>query len=242
MSYADAADPKIIEDLLRQQPDQLIFCLTPDSRAVAEYEKTYLQPAQIVSRMAKKWAPNCHLIFVSSTSVYAQNSGEPVDENSLTNPQRETAQIMLKAEAAIAESGNPWSVVRFSGIYGPGRERLLNKVLQSDFTDADEVSWTNRIHSDDCASVLEHLITHPQLSTQGAGILIATDSTPVLNTEAEVWLAEKLKVSPPNKTASFQPSGKRCSNLKLLSQGFALQYPGYREGYGKLIESRRPSS
>lgn len=236
MSYGDAADSEIINALIQEQPDQVILTLTPDGRTAEHYRNTYLKPAQIAANAVQRWAPNCHLVFVSSTSVYGQNAGEQVNEDSLTEPNSATAQVLLEAEEQIAQCGNPWSVIRFSGIYGPGRERLLHKVQSGNFTEPDSASWTNRIHSEDCAGVLAHVLENTNADTKGAGLLIATDSAPVLNTNVEKWLAGEMGIEYPDfDNKEVLAKGKHCSNGKLLDSGFRLEYPSYREGYREMI-------
>lgn len=248
MHFGDAANTEIVEPLLKQLPDQIILCLTPDSRKPPAYLKSYLEPARLVSGLAKKWAPSAHLIFVSSTSVFSQNSGQLIDETSVAEPDKETSQILIAAESEICSCGNPWSVVRFSGIYGPGRERLLEKIQAGEITPIEAASWTNRIHSEDCASILAHLLHRFNQSQQGNGMLIGTDSEPALNTDVEDWIARSLghsglsrtlsgrNTSPLNDASKF--SGKRCSNKKLLASGFTLKYPDFRHGYQALIDQQ----
>lgn len=237
MTYGDATDPQIIESLISKQPNQIIICLTPDSRDVEAYINTYLRTAELVSRSAQKLAPQCHLIFISSTSVYGQNSGQEVNESSPTQPNRESAQILLQAEKEIIASNNPYSIIRFSGIYGPGRERLIHKVRSGKFANSNEASWTNRIHSEDCTLVMAHLLNQFSESKSGSGILIGSDMQPVLNTEVESWLARELNVSAPISAPSLSPSGKRCSNTKLLNSGYLFTYPNYQSGYSAVMQN-----
>lgn len=236
MEFGDAADPEIVDSLLQKKPDQLLICLTPDARSSEAYRHSYLHPAQAVCASARKWAPQCHLIFVSSTSVYGQDSGELLDEKSLAEPERGTAQVLVQAEQEIARSNNPWSVIRFSGIYGLGRERLIAKVGDAQFTKPENASWTNRIHSEDCAGVLAQLLQNTKTTTKGAGLLIGTDSKPALNTQVEKWLAGEMGIDYPDFDAEdVLVKGKRCSNKKLLDSGYRFMYPSYREGYRELI-------
>lgn len=241
MSYGSAADPLVVNKLIQQQPNHVILTLTPDGRSPEDYRDTYLRPALLVANGVQRWAPDCHLIFVSSTSIYGQDSGELVDETSATDPANETSRVLLESEKAIVGSGNPFTLLRFTGIYGPGRERLIERVRAGNFTRANKASWTNRIHSEDCAGVLAHLLQHPVYSRQGAGTLIGSDCEPVLNIEVERWLAEMMHLqSPPTESeigALDTLSGKRCSNKKLLDSGFMPQFPSYKQGYQSLIDT-----
>jgi|MEHZ01.4.fsa_nt_MEHZ011219110.1_52 nucleoside-diphosphate-sugar epimerase len=242
MTFGDAADPEIVDSILQKKPDQLLICLTPDARNAEAYEQSYLKPVQAICASAQKWAPQCHLIFVSSTSVYAQDSGELIDEQSAAEPMRDTAKVLVQAEHEITQSNNPWSIVRFSGIYGPDRERLLAKVSNAQFAEPENASWTNRIHSEDCAGVLAHLLENTNTSTDGAGLLVATDNESALNTEVEKWLAGEMGIEYPDfDTEDVLVRGKRCSNRSLLESGYKFLYPSYREGYRELIRSGNPA-
>ena len=240
MSFGDASDAKVLEPLLLEQPQQIILCLTPDSREASAYRATYLGAARTLSMLASKVSPSSHLIFVSSTSVYGQNSGEEIDEDSEASPDRDQSKVLLKAENEIVRSKNPWSIVRFSGIYGPGRTRLIRNVQAGKFTQDSSASWTNRIHSEDCAEVLKVLLENFSKTNQGAGYLVGSDCEPALNTDVEKWLAKKLERPSTEVLTQLEKSeikGKRCRNSKLLSLGFKFQYPNFREGYQALLDT-----
>src|SRR5436190_20067927 len=60
-------------------------------------------------------------LFVSSTSVYGQTNGEEVDETAATEPLEESGQIVLEAERLLRSRLPQAIILRFAGIYGPGR-------------------------------------------------------------------------------------------------------------------------
>src|SRR3954451_12434504 len=67
-------------------------------------------------------------LYVSSTSVYGQRDGEEVDETSATEPVEESGRVVLEAESVLRSVCPEAVVLRFAGIYGPGRllrERAL---------------------------------------------------------------------------------------------------------------------
>jgi len=68
---------------------------------------------------------------VSSTSVYGQSEGEWVDEDSIAQPDNVTGQLIRQAEQKLMDLAPGNIVVRFSGIYGPGREYLLRMAMQT---------------------------------------------------------------------------------------------------------------
>src|SRR5256886_16983899 len=60
-------------------------------------------------------------LYVSSTSVYGQRDGEEVDETSATEPVEESGRVVLEAESVLRSVCPEAVVLRFAGIYGPGR-------------------------------------------------------------------------------------------------------------------------
>ncbi len=236
MHRGDAADESALEPLFRARPNAAIVTVSPPERTEAAYEQTYLDTARSVARVAGGLSPETHLVFVSSTSVYGQDAGEIVDESSETRPSRPTAGILLEAERAITASGLPWSVVRFSGIYGPGRERLVNRIREGVSSNA-AAAWTNRIHAEDCARVLHFVLTADTVPATGAGVLLATDNEPALRHDVEAWIAKQLGVALSPRGRTDAPArGKRCDNARLRSLGFQPKYPDYRAGYAEILQ------
>ncbi len=231
--------PDIIEacraDLLKPETldpaagrwDAVIYQATPSARTEGAYRQAYV--AGLVNLLSRI---DCRrLIFVSSTAVFGQQSGEWVDEQSTTEPALFNGRILLEAEKLALDRGGV--VVRFSGIYGPGREHLLRQVRTGQATcRPDPPQWTNRIHADDCAGVLEHLleIGNP------APLYCASDSSPAERCEVLTWLAGQLDVPlPVLVNDEGADCGKRVSNRRLLASGYEFQYPDYRTGYGALL-------
>ena len=177
--------------------------------------------------------PPRRVIFTSSTSVYGQDDGSWVDESSATDPTGFSGQRMVEAEQLLAASPYPHTSVRFGGIYGPGRTRLLESVRSGKARCGDTPSYTNRIHRDDCADLLAHLATLPD----PAPVYIGVDDAPVARCEVLHWLAERLEVASPHDAGEAGPArGKRCSNDLIRASGYHLTYPSFQDGYAPLIE------
>jgi nucleoside-diphosphate-sugar epimerase len=169
--------------------------------------------------------------FVSSTGVYAQCNGEWVDETSETKPTDFTGKLMLEGERIFLESGFNASVIRFGGIYGPGRDRTIRSVRDGTARLPAAPSFINLIHREDCAGALEHLL----FSDAQLGIYIGVDDEPVDRRILYTWVAEQLGLSaPPVQTE--EPGGraarsnKRCTNAKLKTSGYEFRYPTFRDG------------
>ena len=237
---ADVTRPDTLTRLGSLALDYVVVTLTPGGFDDDSYRQVYVDGLANLLATLKPSQSIKRLLFVSSTSVYHQNKGEWVDENSDTAPESFSGQRLLQAEQLLEDSGVPFSIVRFAGIYGPGRRRLIEQVLAKQGCAKEPVCYTNRIHRDDCVGFLAHLISRHRQSGVLETRYIGVDSEPVSMWELKVWLAQQLNIDPASMTAvaSSRRSSKRCSNGRLLASGYQLLYPGYRQGYGELLRSR----
>ncbi|WP_460241586.1 sugar nucleotide-binding protein [Aurantivibrio infirmus] len=251
----DFSSPQGLTTQINQGFDIVVMTLVPADRSESAYHQIYVDGLErIMTAMEEATYLPKLVIFVSSTSVYAQNHGEWVSEQSPTEPTRYSGQAIASAEARISRSTLPSCVVRFSGIYGPGRRRLIQQVIDGDRGEKD-LGYSNRIHADDCAGVLAHLIKRHTKCEPLEKLYLATDSEPVKLKEVKQWLANVMGLnSPPvnskSKLASDQKSypqnknnfdnsyrnNKRCSNKQLLNSGYQFRYPTFREGYTELLK------
>ncbi|WP_286240879.1 SDR family oxidoreductase [Neptuniibacter halophilus] len=219
-----------------QQCDILVYSAAASSHDEAGYQSAYLQGMRNLLQ-ALPVQPQ-HLFFTSSSGVYHQDDHGWVDETSPCHPQSFSGRIMLQAEQAVAQASVPSTVVRFTGIYGPGRNHLLNRVRRGDVAPQEPPQYSNRIHRDDCTGVLNHLIN---LHFNGQALLdcyLATDDEPVTMHEVTHWLAETLGSEILTTTASRRAGSKRCSNQRLKDSGYKFIYPDFRSGYRELIHSQ----
>lgn len=225
----DLLSPGSLANLDREW-DSVIYQATPGARDEHAYRQTYIEgPERLFERIRTR-----RLIFVSSTAVYGHQDGSWVDEASPTIPTAFNGRILVEAESRALQLAAETVVVRFSGIYGPGREFLIRSLREgSAKCRRTPPQWTNRIHADDCAGVLAHLLT---LSAP-APLYCATDSCPAPRCEVLDWLAAQMDVSAPEELAHDEGGGqgKRVRNTQLLASGFDFQYPDYKSGYGAML-------
>lgn len=223
--------------LLQRTPEVIVLTLTPTEFTDKGYEEGYVQPLKALKQSLAEQPDDYKplVIFVSSTSVYGQKNGEEVDEQSPTEPDKFTGKRVLEAEQLLRESACQPLIVRFSGIYGPGRERMVASLYSGDITL--RPSWTNRIHSRDAASVLSHLIGRYDMQLSLDDLYLASDNEPVRQRDFVLWLAEHLGLETDDLKESSEvgPRGsKRCINKRLRETGFHFIFPSYKEGYGDL--------
>src|SRR5437588_9205195 len=212
--------------------DAVIHCASSSGGDAEIYRRVYVNGA----RNLLEAFPGAKLVFTSSTSVYAQRDSSWVTEESRTNPERETGQILLETEKwVLASSG---IVARLAGIYGPGRSALLTKFLNGTaIIDADSDRFVNQVHRDDIASALFLLINR---ESSAAEIYNVVDDQPMLQSECYRWLAQRLSRSSPPIGKSPQPrkrgdSNKRVSNAKLRHVGWSPHFPTFADAMEKSI-------
>ena len=206
--------------------DVVIHCASSRG-GVASYREIYLNAARnLLHRFGE-----AHLLFTSSTSVYAQRDGSWVTEESETEPARETGRVLLETEKLVLERRG--TVARLAAIYGPGRSALLTKFLSGTaIIDSENDRFVNQVHRDDIASGIFFLLTR---ETQRAQIYNVVDDQPMPQSECYRCLAKRLDRPLPSigKSTGLRKRGdsnKRVSNAKLRSFGWALQYPTFADG------------
>lgn len=234
---ADVTGPETIQRAVEEGPRDIVVTLTPSNYSEQGYRDSYLACAHALANTLPSYSPTSRVIFVSSTSVYGQNNGEWVDESSDTLPSSATAQVLIEAENALASAGIRQCNLRFSGIYGPGRTRFIDLTKSGKIAPPYPVHWTNRIHADDCAGVLDYLLR--LAPDRFPSLVVATDSAPVPKHQVQTFIAQQLGMAVPDTEESLSEdttaTGKRCNNKRLLELGYEFLYPDYRAGFSALI-------
>jgi nucleoside-diphosphate-sugar epimerase len=233
---ADMTDIESLQRGLRAPFDSVVITTTAGRFDAETYRRIYVDGLR---NLLQSLAGSPRILLASSTSVYHQHDGEWVDEDSLTEPTRFPGQIQLEAERLLrAHSGVRAAIVRFGGIYGPGRERLLADVRAGIGCPCDPPLYTNRIHRDDCVGMLDFLLRRQAADDNVAPLYLGVDCEPATQWDVRHWLADRLGVTlDDNATSSSARSvgSKRCSNRRLLAAGYTFRYPSFREGYAALM-------
>lgn len=217
--------------------DYLVYCPAAGRRDAELYRRLYIEGLQhVLGWLGSSRQPPRHLLQVSSTAVYGQSDGEWVTENSAALAATPTAPLLIEAEDVALRSGIAASVVRLAGIYGPGRTRLIEQVRNGLHVPQVPEQYTNRIHRDDAAGLLEHLLLQADQGELLAPCYLGVDDEPAPLHEVAQWLAEQLGVELLAEGATANRVGsKRCSNELARESGWAPQYPSYREGYASML-------
>ena len=238
MLAADVTAPSTLGALAELAPDYVLFALTPGAFTDERYRAVYVDGAK--NCLARLNTTNLRRVFwVSSTSVYHQNDGGVVDENSPVLPSGFSGRRLLEAERVICASGFAHTVVRLGGIYGPGRERLLRQLRNGARTPQSPPRHSNRIHRDDAVGILRYLLQRAAADTALEDLYLGVDTDPAPLDAVEQWFSQYLGL---NYAALREQEGeqrggnRRCDSSRLQSLGYIFKYPTYREGLPTLLQ------
>ena len=189
------------------------------------------------------------IVYYSTIGVYGDHDGAWVDETSATRTRTARGLARLKDEArwtaAASARGAEADILRLAGIYGPGRNALIN-LRRGDSRRIVKLGQVfNRAHVDDIAEI-SRLVLRRDLKGQ---IWNVADQEPAPPQDVIAYAAALLGVGPPPEepfdqarlspmAREFYADNKRVSIAKAKSElGFAPAYPTYREGLKALAEA-----
>lgn len=220
-------------------PDDVVLCLSPSGSGAEAYRRAYLAVALQAADWLRREAPKAHVWLISSTGVYGQQQGEWVDENAPREPQRETARVLVEAENYWLAQSQPVTLLRPSGLYGPGREFMLRQAQTGVLPGSEQPVYTNRIHIDDAARAVMHLIQRRRHGLDTATAYNLTDTCPVALYDLLHWLHGQMRIDDVVEQGMQRPS-KRVNPQRLKDTGFAWYYPSFREGYAEMLHGDSP--
>lgn len=221
------------------QADYVIYTVSADRFEESAYRSAYPDGLKAVLNVLEQHkTPPKRVFFVSSTSVHGQQEGEVINEQSPADSTSFSGVLMREAEEALLDHPLPGTVLRFSGIYGPGRDRLIRQVAEGRVAAITPVMYSNRIHRDDCAGILKHLMACDAQGQPIEDVYLGSDCEPATLHNVMMWLAEQLKVEATETMQSplRRRTSKRCDNARLLASGYTFRYPSYREGYQHVLK------
>jgi nucleoside-diphosphate-sugar epimerase len=189
------------------------------------------------------------IVYYSTIGVYGDHAGEWVDETSATRTRTARGRARLEDEArwtaAARTRGAEADILRLAGIYGPGRNALVNVRRGEARRIIKRGQVFNRAHVDDIAEISRLVLTRG-LNGQ---VWNVADDEPAPPQAVIAYAAALLGLEPPPEepfdqarlspmAREFYADNKRVSIAKAKAElGFALAYPTYREGLKALAEA-----
>jgi nucleoside-diphosphate-sugar epimerase len=231
---ADLTDPRSLGRVAHLAPDALVYLPTPDARTAGEYLRVYRDGlANLLDRLPQ---PPGRVLWVGSTAVHAESGAQWQDEDSAPEPEAWNGQVLVESERWIEQNVAGAVLLRLGGLYGPGREWMLRRARAGEPCRSRPPHWTNRIHVDDAAAAIAHLLG----LREPAPLYLGVDEEPSTDCQVLRYLAGRLGL--PDAALQDEPgagpaTGKRLSSRRLRETGFRFRYPSFREGYEALISA-----
>lgn len=187
--------------------------------------------------------------YLSTTGVYGDRQGGWVDESSDLTPVGVRGQRRLDAERAWLDFRNtagetlPVHIFRLAGIYGPGRNALIQVRDGRKTQVVKQGQVFSRIHVDDIAQTLLASINQP---APGRAYNVCDDE-PGPPQDVLICAADLLGLPRPEEipferaeltpmARSFYSENKRVSNARIrVELGVHLKYPNFRKGLVALL-------
>lgn len=228
----DLTDPASLREL-PAGITRLVYLPAPATRDKAAYRAIFVDGLRhLLDALDRRKL--ARVLFVSSSAVYGEHDGDWVDEATPTDPPGFNGAVLLEAEQWLAEQSLPSIVLRLAGLYGPGRLQLIERLRAGQLRVPRETPhWANRIHVDDAAAAIAHLL---QLKSPQP-LYLGVDDTPMPLDELYDFLAALIDAPLPAEGAA--PAGvgsKRLRNARLRASGWVPQWPDAREGYAALLD------
>jgi len=223
----DLSDLDALTELTQEipRPSAVVHCASSNRGGLDAYRAVYLRGVEnLISAF-----PDSQLFFTSSTSVYGQTDGSVVTEESPAEPKSETSRILREVEDIVLT--NAGTVLRLSGIYGPGRCIYLQRLLDNTATiESGSVSrYLNQIHRDDAAAAIAHLLQQPKDKVNGQIYNTTDDHSPTqrecYESLAKFFDKPLLPEAPPVEGSKRARTHRRISNEKLSATGWRPTYP-----------------
>ena len=213
--------------------DRVLYCVGFDRSAGVSMRTVYVEGLRnVLDRLAGRVG---RWVYASSTSVHGQEDGGWIDEDSPAEPKHEAGRVCLDAENLIRERGGDVVVLRFAGLYGPGRIVRKAMVERGEVLVGDPSKYLNLIHLDDAAGASLAAFDRGE----GGRTYLACDDRPVERREYYDLVARCLGApsprfvlpTPDGNETRREETNKRVSNRRLRSElGVRLAYPDITTG------------
>ncbi|MGQ0635025.1 MAG: SDR family oxidoreductase [Planctomycetaceae bacterium] len=212
--------------------ETVLYAVGLDRRSGRSQREVYVDGLENVLRHL----PDCatRFIYISSTSVYGQDSGEWVDESSACEPSTANGEVCLDAERTLRRYRPEAIVLRLAGIYGSGRlVARLDRLRSGMLLEGNPEAWLNLIHVDDAATA----VVECERRGKPGETYLGCDDKPHRRRDYYQLLARAAAAPEPHfDAATFDAAararlGKRCRNRRLREElRVALGYPTIETG------------
>ncbi|MFH7030294.1 MAG: NAD-dependent epimerase/dehydratase family protein [Heteroscytonema crispum UTEX LB 1556] len=216
-------DAEKLKSVLQNQ-DVVLLSIAP--KQANAYEETYLNTANTLVSVIKETSVK-QIIYTGTFSVYGDQKGTLVDEETPVAPITENAKILNETEKVLLSASSEKlhvCILRLGGIYGPGRElvKIYSRVPGTTRPGNGEEP-ANWIHLDDIVAAIEFARQH-----RLQGIYNLTDDENLTNRQVIERVLEEHnlpKVIWDSSLKSNRPYHVKVSNQKIKDAGYKFIRP-----------------
>ena len=216
-------------DRLPRDLDAIVACQSSKADSPDAYRAAYVDVNRTLVDAAGRGSARA-LVYTSSTGVFGQRDGREVDEGTPPEPASRTAEVLVEAEHVILEAtaqGLNAQLVRLSGLYGPGRYGVLDRVRSGALgLGPGDDAWMNFCHLEDAVAFVLAALDR---GASGA-VHHGTDAHPVRRSDVVRWIADRLGIEPATGVVASGPNRRILSERTRSALQLELRYPSFREG------------
>lgn len=226
-------------EALRELPEMDLLISTLSGTGLLDpeaYRSLYVDGPRRIGR-ALKWRGPSTCWMLGSTGVYGIEDGGWVTEQTPTEPLHAAGKVQVEAEKAVGSAFERSCILRLSGLYGPGRTRLIRQALRQGPYLKPEL-WANQIHREDVAGLVAFLAAK---LPEPPPVLLVSDRQPARRKEIFDWVRAELKrpegcydEDHPQR-AGVNRGNKRVDSSLMQSLGYEWTFPTFREGLTPLL-------
>lgn len=203
--------------------DRVVHCVGNDRAAGVPMRVVYVDGLlNVVDRLIER---PMRFVYASTTGVYAQSGGEWVDEDAQAEPTSESGRVCLDAERALLDAssrrGLSAVILRFSGLYGPGRIVRREALARGEAIVGEPSRWLNLVQIDDAASAVVAALD----AADPRPLYTVSDDRPVPRVEYYRLVADLIGAPPPRfrppapgESTRREDSDKRVSNRRIKAE------------------------
>jgi nucleoside-diphosphate-sugar epimerase len=215
--------------------DAIVACQAAGGDGAAAYRAAYVDANRTLLAAAQTGARA--FVYTSSTGVFGQRDGGDVDETTPPQPASATAQVLVEAEqlvCAAAAGGLRACCVRLSGLYGPGRYGIVERVRAGRLAlGAGDGAWMNFCEQADAVAFVLAALDRGR----GGAVYHGSDAAPPRRREVVEWIAARLGIAPLRADGAVPgPDRRVLSAWTRRELGVELRHPSFREGLTAALE------
>ena len=220
--------------------DAILALQSARGKGEAPYRRAYLAVNRTLLDAASRLGVRS-FVHTGSTGIFGQQDGSEVDERTPPAPATPEGRVLAQAEGALlaaAAAGVPASLLRLSGLYGPGRLWLIDGVAQGRLAlGPGDGAWMNACHLDDAVAAVIAVLDRGR----AGAVYHATDLTPLRRREVIAFVAGRLGIPVPVSAAGPDPAApdRRILGAHTREElALPCRWPSVREGLAPFLGLR----